>query len=93
MVILGTETTLAPTPVVNFPWEFRLLPSGLGAPLAQFGGKITAGSLYTFFLPCHLRLETLGTGNIFLSFGQRLALGQEQGSLSEQRRAVIITGT
>lgn len=77
VVVLGTETSLAPTPVINFPCGFRLLPSGLGAPLAQFGGEITAGSLHTFFLPCHLRLETLGTGSIFLSFGQRLALGQE----------------
>lgn len=35
-----------------------------------------------FFCPAISRLETLGTGSTFLSFGQRLALGQEQGAPS-----------
>lgn len=92
VIVLGTETTLAPTPVINFPCEFRLLPSGLCAPLAQFGGEITAGSLtHPFFCPAIFGWRLWGQGSVFLSFGQKLAQGQEQGSPSRQRRAVIIT--
>lgn len=43
VVLLGSET-LAPTPC-----EFRPLPLGLRAPLAQFGAEITAGPLTHLF--------------------------------------------
>lgn len=81
----------SPCPVVKFPCKLRLLPSDLGSPTFPLwrrdNNRVTHRPLfYPTTLGC--RLCELKTS---LSFGQGLAVGRGEGSLSGRGRAVIIT--